>query len=263
MTSVVVSEPVSVGVLPAGPAPVLPAPVAVQLPIQGLAMTMAAPTRGVQEMHYAARTAAPPVAQDVGSVLEQYLLAFVAQDVGRISDFFDESAHVRVFNDATGVKEEFAGPAQISSFYAQLFKDLHDLSTFNTQVVDVDEDAGQVLMVWKCPSSGILAATSTLIYDRNFKIWKQNTVHTRMPGRHSKPAGTYAAPRGAAPSAPEVPRHAFFPLELPPIDISPTVAAVKYSEPRPVMDLNAEELVNIANNLRVPNALERLINERM
>merc|ERR1712100_772049 len=64
----------------------------------------------------------------------------------------------------------------------------------------------------KCPSSGILAATSTFIYARNFQIWKQNMVVSKLPGAGLQQdalvppsATTYAQPRALIPTASPVP----------------------------------------------------------
>eukprot|EP00401_Gymnodinium_catenatum_P043054 CAMPEP_0117573360 /NCGR_PEP_ID=MMETSP0784-20121206/60910_1 /TAXON_ID=39447 /ORGANISM="" /LENGTH=219 /DNA_ID=CAMNT_0005371915 /DNA_START=42 /DNA_END=701 /DNA_ORIENTATION=- len=119
--------------------------------------------------------------QSVKEAWDNYFDAFSKRDVSRVIMDYDETSHVRVFNNTDGAKAEYCGTIRIHQMFQQLFAELEDLSTFDTPVVDIDEDAGQVFIVWKCPSSGYLAATETLIFSASFKIWKQNIVITKVP----------------------------------------------------------------------------------
>merc|ERR1712014_558199 len=117
---------------------------------------------------------APPhyTPQSVADAWDNYFDAFQKRDLSRIMMDYDETSHVRVYSNTDGVKNEYSGTAQIHQMFQQFFGEFVDLSTFSAPVVDIDEDAGQVFIVWKCPSSGILAANETLIYSSSFKIWK-------------------------------------------------------------------------------------------
>jgi len=126
---------------------------------------------------------APPdyAPQSIKEAWENYFDAFTRQDLSCLMLDYDETSHVRLYNNTDGAKSEFTGTHRISLMFEQLFEELDDLSGLDAQVTDIDEDAGQVFVCWKCPSSGILAATETLIFSRNYKIWKQNIVHTKVP----------------------------------------------------------------------------------
>mmetsp|Transcript_60405 Transcript_60405/g.144002 ORF Transcript_60405/g.144002 Transcript_60405/m.144002 type:complete len:569 (-) Transcript_60405:125-1831(-) len=107
--------------------------------------------------------------------------AFGNRDVKSLMQSFDETSQVRLYNNTDGIKSEHIGLFQIAEMYEAMFAELDDLTSFEAPVTDVDEDAGQVFMVWRCPSSGYLTATATFIFARNLKIWKQNIVVTKVP----------------------------------------------------------------------------------
>lgn len=220
----------------------------------------------------------------VKAAWEKYFGAFITKDVSQAVACYDETSHVRTFNNISGAKNEYIGLDSVRRMYEDLFNDLAidltDFSTFEVNVADVDEDAGQVFMAWSCPGSGILAATSTFIYARNFKIWKQNTVMSKTvrPGQPSAaaslPAGTpirvsSATPSivGAPASAPStsVPGVAAFapgapalaptsPVEpgqvaLPSINITPSVS-VTVHDPVPFQALSGPALESAMQELR-------------
>lgn len=256
-----------------------------------------------------------PAAQlTVGAVWYRYYEAFTSKNLAKVMACYDESSHVRLFNNLDGKKGDFKGLMQVQRMYEEMFSHLTDLSTFQAPVIDIDEDAGQVFLCWKCSSSGYLSATSTFLYSRNYMIWKQNIVVTKVPGGTQVQAqrstasvplgtqgasatqGTYSAP--APPRARSPPRVASatqgtysatapprspsppyrtgrasgdvsgsvhlqpWPLQLPPINISPTVSSVNYQEPIPVSQMSSEQLAEVATSIGRAGALEVLIGGR-
>eukprot|EP00927_Polykrikos_kofoidii_P069504 TRINITY_DN65014_c0_g1_i1.p1 TRINITY_DN65014_c0_g1~~TRINITY_DN65014_c0_g1_i1.p1 ORF type:complete len:312 (+),score=32.26 TRINITY_DN65014_c0_g1_i1:102-938(+) len=173
-----------------------PAYYATQQPLvpcsRGTSVAEAPPTLQV----YAAPANYKP--QSVREAWDNHYDAFSKRDVSRIVMDYDETSHVRVFNNADGAKSEYSGTVRVHQLFSEMFSDLSDLSTLDIPVVDIDEDAGQVLIVWKCPSSGYLAATETLIFSRTFKIWKQNIVITKVPSCAAALLNTATPPAAAA-----------------------------------------------------------------
>eukprot|EP00747_Dinoflagellata_sp_TGD_P186606 gnl/TRDRNA2_/TRDRNA2_43712_c0_seq2.p1 gnl/TRDRNA2_/TRDRNA2_43712_c0~~gnl/TRDRNA2_/TRDRNA2_43712_c0_seq2.p1 ORF type:complete len:231 (-),score=27.08 gnl/TRDRNA2_/TRDRNA2_43712_c0_seq2:85-777(-) len=119
--------------------------------------------------------------RSVKEAWDNYFEAFGRQDLNRLMANYDDTSHIRVFNNVDGAKSEFKGTDRIRQHYKSLFSELSDHSTLDAPVTDIDEEAGQVFLCWKCPGSGFLAATDTFIFSRNYKIWKQNTVLTKVP----------------------------------------------------------------------------------
>lgn len=112
---------------------------------------------------------------------EEFLRALIEKDVDKLMPCYEDACHVRHYENSDGIKTDFVGSDSVREMYSQLFDELLDLSDMEVILTEVDEDAGQVFLVWECPESGVLSATSTFIYARNFKIWKQNSVFTRVP----------------------------------------------------------------------------------
>jgi len=51
---------------------------------------------------------------------------------------------------------------------------------------EVTEEPRQVYLIWACPTSGIVSATDTFIFDPKFKITRQNIVYTSNPNKTTK-----------------------------------------------------------------------------
>lgn len=211
----------------------------------------------------------PALTESVSTVKaawEKYFNAFITKDVERVLACYDESSHVRSFNNIDAIKSDYVGLEGVRKLYQDLFNDLSidvaDFSTFEISVADIDEDAGQVFMAWRCPGSGILAATSTFIYARNLLIWKQNTVTSKVPRPGQLPSDVpvrAAAPTPLAPPATpcappaaittNVPLQVQPGVELPPINISPSVK-VTVSEPVPFKSLSGNDLLEAMAELQ-------------
>lgn len=110
---------------------------------------------------------------------DNHFKAFGDQDLDKIMLDYDETSVARVYNNADGKKDEFAGLTAIRGMFEQLFKDLPDLATLEAPIVDVDAAGNQVFLVWKCPGCGFDTATDTFIFGPNFKIKRQNIVITK------------------------------------------------------------------------------------
>jgi len=183
-----------------------PSPVASYgtVPAAGVAQAVAAPA-----MAYAGNVlqpAASMVAYPGASVMSYYPTsvqaawdnhfdAFGKQDLDKIMLDYDETSVARLYDNTTGQKTEFRGTAQIRQMFTNLFADLKNLDTLSAPVIDVEEDAKQVFLIWKCPGCGYKTATDTFIFGPDFKIKRQNIVVTKeaagaMP---SMPAAVAAA----------------------------------------------------------------------
>lgn len=119
---------------------------------------------------------APKTLQDAW---DNHFAAFGAQDVDKILLDYDDNSVARVHNNVTQETTHFKGIDGIREMFVGLFKDLSDLSTLAAPVVDVEEDAGQVFLVWKCPGVGFETATDTFIFGKDYKIKRQNIVVTK------------------------------------------------------------------------------------
>merc|ERR1719188_1356214 len=110
---------------------------------------------------------------------DNHFEAFGKQDLDKIMLDYDETSVARVYDNTTGQKTEFRGTAMIRQMFTNLFADLKDLATLDAPVVDVEEDAKQVFLIWKCPGCGYQTATDTFIFGPDFKIKRQNIVVTK------------------------------------------------------------------------------------
>jgi hypothetical protein len=80
-----------------------------------------------------------------------------------------------VWDTVKGTKTDFKGISGITDLFTNLFKDLSDLSTLAAPCIEVQEDAGQVFLVWECPGCGYKKVTDTFIF-KGDKIHRQNIV---------------------------------------------------------------------------------------
>merc|ERR1712203_333342 len=90
---------------------------------------------------------------------DNHFAAFGGQDVDKILLDYDDNSVARVHNNVDGSTAEFKGLAGIRQMFVSLFADLSDLSTLAAPVVEVEKDAKQVFLVWKCPGCGYDTAT--------------------------------------------------------------------------------------------------------
>jgi len=119
---------------------------------------------------------------------DNHFAAFGAQDLDKIMLDYDETSVARTYDNTTGQKAEYRGTAGIRQMFTNLFADLKDLATLNAPVIDVEEDAKQVFLVWKCPGCGYKHATDTFIFGPDFKIKRQNIVITKEAVAAAAPA---------------------------------------------------------------------------
>jgi len=117
--------------------------------------------------------------KNVQEAWDNHFAAFGAQDVDKILLDYDDSSVARVHNNVTGETNKFEGAKGIREMFVGLFADLKDLATLQAPVVEVEEDAKQVFLIWKCPGCGYDTATDTFIFGNDFKIRRQNIVVTK------------------------------------------------------------------------------------
>merc|ERR1719188_1266950 len=129
---------------------------------------------------------------------DNHFEAFGKQDLDKIMLDYDETSVARVYDNTTGQKTEFRGTAMIRQMFTNLFADLKDLATLDAPVVDVEEDAKQVFLIWKCPGCGYKTATDTFIFGPDFKIQRQNIVVTKEAIAAVAAAGSSTSPSKAS-----------------------------------------------------------------
>lgn len=134
---------------------------------------------------------------------DNHFSAFGGQDVDMILKDYTEASQIVVY-DAVNDKETVCkGLSEVKSCFEGLFGDLSDLSELSAPTIIVEENPkGMVFLQWKCPSSGVEAATDTFIFDENNKIIKQNLVTWVTPkGDDNSPtlsAASVSSPTGGA-----------------------------------------------------------------
>jgi hypothetical protein len=104
--------------------------------------------------------------------------AFGARDVDKILLDYKSDSEIKVhtIQNGEGETEYHKGKGKIRKFFKSLFVQLYECPDFAAPVVEVEDEAKQVFLVWKCPSSGIQLATDTFSFTGNFKIIVQNIV---------------------------------------------------------------------------------------
>ena len=112
----------------------------------------------------------------VNAAWDNHFAAFGAQDVEKILADYSEESEIRVYDQTTGEKKLFVGLEGVREAFVGLFASLPDLSELAAPPVDVSEARSQVLLVWECPSSGVVRATDTFLFDAAGKIVTQNVV---------------------------------------------------------------------------------------
>ena len=117
----------------------------------------------------------------VNAAWDNHFAAFGAQDVEKILADYSEESEIRVYDQTTGEKKLFVGLEGVREAFVGLFASLPDLSALAAPLVDVSEARSQVLLVWECPSSGVVRATDTFLFDAAGKIVTQNVVLVTKP----------------------------------------------------------------------------------
>eukprot|EP00286_Rhodomonas_abbreviata_P022622 CAMPEP_0181306382 /NCGR_PEP_ID=MMETSP1101-20121128/10267_1 /TAXON_ID=46948 /ORGANISM="Rhodomonas abbreviata, Strain Caron Lab Isolate" /LENGTH=326 /DNA_ID=CAMNT_0023412429 /DNA_START=83 /DNA_END=1063 /DNA_ORIENTATION=+ len=110
---------------------------------------------------------------------DNHFSAFGAQDVEKILKDYTEESKIVVSNWDSGSAEykTYTGLAEIKECFEGLFDTLSDISELGAPAIRVEEAPHpMVFLVWQCPSSGIVKATDTFLFDKEGKIVKQNVV---------------------------------------------------------------------------------------
>jgi len=82
---------------------------------------------------------------------------------------------LKAFDHSSGRLTTATGRAQIQTFFEGLFSLLSDTRGLGVGALDV---TNQVFLVWYCPTSTIVSATDTFIFDDANKIIRQNIAYT-------------------------------------------------------------------------------------
>lgn len=117
-----------------------------------------------------------PTGGTVQASWDNHFSAFSEQNVEKILLDYTEESVATVFDVKTETKSTFKGLFEIRDLFTGLFADLSDLSGLEAPCVQVFEKPSNVFLIWKCPSSGIVSATDTFLFDENAKIKYQNVV---------------------------------------------------------------------------------------
>lgn len=104
--------------------------------------------------------------------------AFAAQDVPKILADYTDRSEVYVYDYSTGGLSTYKGLSGVTDLFNGLFKTLSDTSELAAPLIEVEQwrGGGMVFLVWLCPSSGYPLVTDTFIFDKGFKILRQNIV---------------------------------------------------------------------------------------
>lgn len=109
---------------------------------------------------------------------DNHFAAFGKQDVPAILKDYTESSVVRVYDFSAKKLTKYEGLDGVKDLFTGLFKILSDTSGLKAPVAQVEqwEGGGMVFLVWKCPTSGLPLVTDSFIFDKDFKILRQNIV---------------------------------------------------------------------------------------
>ena len=117
-------------------------------------------------------------AESVRAAWDNHLSAFEAQDIDKILLDYTDASVLQIFNHRTQTLKTFTGVAEIKVFYEWVYETMSDTSGLAIPVIQVTENPKQVYVVWSCPSSGVVSATDTFIFDANNTILRQNAAYT-------------------------------------------------------------------------------------
>jgi len=136
--------------------------------------------RRLEETHTAGRRLGG--GPSVQASWDNHFSAFGKQDVDMILKDYTEKSVARVYDFSAGKLSEFEGLDEVKDLFTGLFKTLSDTSGLKAPVIKVDqwEGGGMVFLVWACPTSGLPLVTDTFVFDKNFKILRQNIVDWPM-----------------------------------------------------------------------------------
>merc|ERR1712228_989502 len=118
---------------------------------------------------------APKSVQDAW---DNHFNAFGAQDISRIMLDYDDNSVIRVLKNED--KAIYKGTKEVKTFFETLFSTLpkKTLDSLKAPIINLEENPGMVLLVWKCPDAGYTNCTDTFIFSENWKIKWQNIVCT-------------------------------------------------------------------------------------
>lgn len=113
---------------------------------------------------------------------DNHFTAFNAQNVEQIVLDYSEESVIRIFDHTTDKVEVYSGVEGARVFFTGLFAKLTDLSSLDAPSLIVSEEKKYVSLIWKCPSSGVLAAHDVFLFDGKGKITRQNIAyHSGVP----------------------------------------------------------------------------------
>jgi len=118
----------------------------------------------------------PTATTSVQASWDNHFAAFGAQNVSKILEDYTNSSIITVYDQTSQEKVVYTGLAGVQKCFEGLFKTLSNTSDLAAPVIDVNEAALEVFLIWSCKASGIESATDTFIFDSNFKISRQNVV---------------------------------------------------------------------------------------
>jgi hypothetical protein len=125
----------------------------------------------------------PPVYQlyepaNVSEAWTNHVQAFGGQDLDKIMLDYDaySVARVHVIGSSGPAVATYKGTAEIRVMFAELFAALADRSQLDIPHLFVEEEPGQVFLIWNSPTDGHYNCTDTFIFDDALKIRRQNIV---------------------------------------------------------------------------------------
>jgi len=104
-----------------------------------------------------------------------HVAAFDIRDVSKMMEIYDEDCVFTVYNQSTGEKEVFEGAKEIEKDMRTRVL-ISDDSDIEFPLSEVSEKDNIVFIVWRNLASGILDATSTLVFNDKAKVSRQYLV---------------------------------------------------------------------------------------
>jgi len=111
----------------------------------------------------------------VQAAWDNHFGAFGSQNIDQILLDYTEESMINVYDQFARVWTVYDGLARVRELFTGLFAQLNNLTTLSAPVVRVEENPGQVFLIWNCPGVGYESATDTFLFTGN-KISIQNVV---------------------------------------------------------------------------------------
>ena len=104
-----------------------------------------------------------------------HVAAFETRNISDMMEIYDENCVLTIYNQTSGEKEVFEGSADIREDMCKRVL-ITDDSDIEFPLSEVSEKNKMVFVVWRNVASGILDATTTMVFNDKFKVSSQYLV---------------------------------------------------------------------------------------